>query len=279
VDLSCIISSGDLELYVLGMLPEEEAHKITQLISIFPEIRDEVNSITESLAGIAAMGSNQPSDVVKEKLFQQFSELKAKENPSAVLFAEKESGQEKKVSLRAIPATKKYNWLMAAAIIGLFITTGMVIFLALQNSRHERELVALREATDRANKGLVEQQKENLAYNEMLQLLQDENYSRINLSNVAGKPVATVKLFWNRKTNELVIGSSNLPRPPAGRQYQLWAIVDGKPVNAGMLQEKTVSLQKMLPFQKADAFAITLEKAGGSEQPTLEEMYVMGKPS
>ena len=36
-------------------------------------------------------------------------------------------------------------------------------------------------------------------------------------------------------------------------------------------------LQKMKPFDKADAFAITLEKKGGSTTPTMEAMYVMGK--
>ena len=35
----------------------------------------------------------------------------------------------------------------------------------------------------------------------------------------------------------------------------------------------------MFDFVKADAFAITLEKAGGSPTPTKNEMYVLGKTS
>ena len=33
----------------------------------------------------------------------------------------------------------------------------------------------------------------------------------------------------------------------------------------------------MKVFEKAEAFAITLEKQGGNPTPTKEEMYVMGK--
>ena len=49
MDLSCIISSGDLELYVLGSLSPEEAYQVEQLMSIFPEVREEVDRISETV--------------------------------------------------------------------------------------------------------------------------------------------------------------------------------------------------------------------------------------
>ncbi len=66
---------------------------------------------------------------------------------------------------------------------------------------------------------------------------------------------------------------------PAGKQYQLWAIVDGKPVDGGMITSKdgkNYNIQKMKTFGRAEAFAITLETAGGNPQPK-GTMYVMGK--
>jgi anti-sigma-K factor RskA len=65
-------------------------------------------------------------------------------------------------------------------------------------------------------------------------------------------------------------------------QYQLWAIVDGKPFDAGLLIEtKTAdnkyNIQKMKSFGKAEAFAITLEKKGGSATPSMDKMYVISK--
>ncbi len=60
-------------------------------------------------------------------------------------------------------------------------------------------------------------------------------------------------------------------------QYQLWAIADGKPVNAGMYTEEKDSKIALANIPKAQAFAITLEKKGGSPVPTMENMYVMGE--
>ena len=74
---------------------------------------------------------------------------------------------------------------------------------------------------------------------------------------------------------------TNLPSVPEGMQYQLWAIIDGKPVDAGMIStEKGIyHIQKMKSFGRAEAFAITLEKAGGSPTPTMDQMYVIAKIS
>ena len=71
----------------------------------------------------------------------------------------------------------------------------------------------------------------------------------------------------------------NLPAAPTGKQYQLWTIVDGKPVDMGMLDPEFSNrlLRMKSSSPNAVAFAITLEKAGGSPSPTMDEMYVMGK--
>ncbi len=61
------------------------------------------------------------------------------------------------------------------------------------------------------------------------------------------------------------------------KQYQLWAIVNGKPVDAGTFDMgEGVSFVKLKTIPKAEAFAITLEKRGGSETPTMNAMFVMG---
>jgi anti-sigma-K factor RskA len=54
-------------------------------------------------------------------------------------------------------------------------------------------------------------------------------------------------------------------------------MVDGKPVDAGMLDmDKGQMVVKMKNTPVAQAFAITLEKKGGSPTPDMNAMYVMG---
>lgn len=89
--------------------------------------------------------------------------------------------------------------------------------------------------------------------------------------------------YWNANQKMLILDPVALPRPPRGQQYQLWAIVDAKPLSLGLLPlttegpgTKALALED-INFTQADAFAITLEPAGGSPTPTLEALKVMGK--
>lgn len=62
--------------------------------------------------------------------------------------------------------------------------------------------------------------------------------------------------------------AERLPDLPSGRTYQLWAIVDGEPISAGVLGPRP----DVVTFDVADdisALAISEERAGGADEPTL----------
>ena len=60
-------------------------------------------------------------------------------------------------------------------------------------------------------------------------------------------------------------------------QYQLWAIIDGKPVDAGVFDNNFKGLLKMKDVGTGAAtFAVTIEPRGGRQTPTLETMQVAG---
>ncbi len=112
--------------------------------------------------------------------------------------------------------------------------------------------------------------------NEKWQTLSGSNMQIIALKGVEKHPESKATVFWDQKTKEVYLNAESLPKAPKGMQYQLWAIADGKPVNAGMYTEEKDSKVALSKIPKAQAFAITLEKENGSEVPTMENMYVMG---
>jgi anti-sigma-K factor RskA len=60
-------------------------------------------------------------------------------------------------------------------------------------------------------------------------------------------------------------------------QYQLWAIVDGKPIDAGVFDSNLSGLVKMKDITSgASTFAVTIEPRGGSVSPSLHTMQVVG---
>ncbi|RYF96535.1 MAG: anti-sigma factor, partial [Chitinophagaceae bacterium] len=96
--------------------------------------------------------------------------------------------------------------------------------------------------------------------------------------NGSPDPSSIATIYWDKKKAEVFILVNNLPKAPSDKQYQLWAIVDNKPVSAGVfdVNENSEYLLKMTNISgPAVAFAVTLEKRGGSETPQ-GAMYVLG---
>lgn len=90
-------------------------------------------------------------------------------------------------------------------------------------------------------------------------------------------PDSKVILFWNREKKKYVEQYNKLAKVEKGKQYQLWTIADGKPVNSGVLNKSKQSTdKKVIQLENIQAFAITLGKEGRSEAPTLVAMYVIG---
>ena len=111
-----------------------------------------------------------------------------------------------------------------------------------------------------------------------MDVMTDKNAMPVVLKGTEKSPDALAKIFWMKNTGDVYVDPTNLPQAPSGMQYQVWAIVDGKPVDAGMIAtEKGVyKIQKMKSFGKAQAFAITLETAGGNPTPK-GDMIVLAK--
>lgn len=282
MDLSCIISSGDLELYVLGMLPEEEARQVEQLAALFPEVRQEVDRISEALEAVANDSTLAPGAATRDRMFHTFSQLK--EEPDTIDTESIEPTTREEVpnytADKVVPLNgRKTNYLAAASLIGLAVCLALIAYLVNNNRQNHDTIASLERKLDTTHQTLSQMQQKSLAYDQFLKMMQDENYKEVKLQNVPGKPKAMVSVFWNKATTEVMLVNVSLPQTPPRKQYQLWAIVDGKPVSAGMLEPNNITAQKMQSFAKAEAFAITLEKSGGSATPTMEQLYVMGKTS
>ena len=100
-----------------------------------------------------------------------------------------------------------------------------------------------------------------------------------SLQGTAVSPTSFANIYWDTTTKDVYLLVNNMPTPANNKQYQLWALLNGNPVDLGVIdtsvwQEKL--LVKMKGVQDAQAFAITLEPKGGSPSPTMDAMYVVG---
>ena len=91
--------------------------------------------------------------------------------------------------------------------------------------------------------------------------------------------VATVVLAAAR--HQLVVVTSGLPALPSGKVYQLWLIGPLKIVSAGLLpaaQDGGTSPVIATGLVKGDKLGLTVEPAGGSQQPTTTPLLALPVP-
>ena len=276
MDIQAYIQSGVIESYVLGLASAEEAAEVELMSSRYAEVKQAIELFSKQLEAQAFENATTPPSFVKEKLFEQLKyefsvdeSTETDENPATVIPIETKGPADN------VKPFKLWQYIAAAAIILFIVSAGLNIYFYNNYKQLNTKYQAL--VTERNSL-----QASNDAYrtrlnnmHQSMDMMSDPDMKMVMMKGVKGKENALAKVYWNMKTKDVYLMPESLPQTPQGKQYQLWAIVDGKPVDAGVLGD-CEGLCKMKNIPHAQAFAITLEKKGGSETPTLSDMYVMG---
>lgn len=258
------IASGVLESYILGGLSKQESTEVESNAALYPEVRAELDKLETDLENIAMSYSKTPAPYLKLSIAAKFN------------FASTEKKEEAKIISIGVPAF--YKQAIAASITLAVISTASAGYFWNQWKNAESKVVALEfdKTTLSNNINLTKQQLDGA--NNYLSLMQDTSSVLITLKGSALSPNSAAKVLWNKTTKEVYLGGlASLPAPSEEQQYQLWAIVDGQPVDAGVFDiEKGNILQQLKTISNAQAFAVTLEKKGGSPTPTLAALFLIG---
>ncbi len=248
-----IISSGLLELYAAGLASEAEQQQVQQWRVQYPEVAAELDAIESGLETYAQANAVTPKAEVKEKLFAQINQQPA----APVVNISAGRGQEPRFDI--------WKWAVAASVVLLLGSTVLNITFYNRSETAEAKL-AIAEAQVKEASDMAETLKHDM------DVVQSKYSLPVALKGMPEMPDAKAKIFWMTNTGDVMIDASNLPDAPAGMQYQFWAIVDNKPVDGGLIitndKGKKFRMQKMKSFGHAEAFAISLEKAGGNPTPT-----------
>ena len=257
MEINDIISSGILETYAMGLCSAEEIQQVEQWIKQYPEVASELASIQAGLESYAASHAVKPSDTVKEKLFQRLN-IEVAEKKEAVV----------------VPMSNRWKFMAAAAVVLLIGSAVINLVFYNKYTQTNNELASVKQQMGELAKANEEMKNDGM-------IVSNPNSMPVSLKGMDNMPDAKAKIFWMQNAGgggDVFIDATNLPEAPEGKQYQFWAIVDGAPVSGGMIVKTTkgsFKLQRMKSFGKAEAFAISLEKAGGVEKPT--DVVSMGK--
>jgi anti-sigma-K factor RskA len=273
VNIQEYISTGIIESYVLGLASSPERAEFEAMCSAHPEIQKARDEFEQSLEKyfLDNSGMVKAAPWLKEKIFAEIQ----------VASSSNQKTQER-AAVYPLQAVKTDWWrfIAVAAVILLLFSTIMNYYFFAQYRKYSNKYEELASSQIQMATSNQILQTKLQDFKSALNLMKDPAMAIVKMSSLPTSPfrnsLATV--YWDTRTKDVYLLANNLPTTVSNKQYQLWALVDGKPVDAGVIEIKEgLSFIKMKNIPRAQAFAITLEKRGGSDAPNLSAMYVMGK--
>lgn len=287
MDVQAYIESGVLELYVSGALTEQEMREVERMAHQYPAIKQELDEIEKSFFEMANELHTGPRASLKDELLKNvkmsIAGTSQKNASTEKPVSNTEAVEQKVESAKVIELPKKksntYKFALAASIALLIASTSALLVVYNNLTNTEEKLVDLQ---TKYNESTTRMASLKTSYDEtqnMIGSLRAADVQKLKLDGLAISPESEAMVHWDKATKKVILDPMNLPRTDETHDYQLWAIVGGKPVDLGTFSpgDNELNIYVMKSIEAPQAFAITLEPKGGSENPTMEQMYVMGK--
>jgi len=233
-----------LEKYLLGSTSNEESFQVERYIAMYPKVKEEYDVLQRNLEAFAEMHAIHTPDGLKEKIIAR---------------------------IRGERAGRKrfFQYAVAASLTAcLFAAASYFFYNQNQNLQQENQMVTnqIEILKQDMEAGLEDMRNQFI-------VLQNRNTKKYNVSgNTKAKELKAVA-YINPVKKLSYINVSKLPNLPEDQCFQMWAEVNGKMVNLGVIEEASGPDKLMaLPYGEKAVSYITIEPKGASETPTVENI-------
>lgn len=252
--------------YVLNALSEAEISEFLQLLEEASSeelaLYEELKAVASEMAVLSTKVGN-PSASVKKKIMEVIT---------------------KRTRVNATPKIApiySWNWYRLAAVACfLFAATTLGLFFYSQSLQNEiqikENLVSEQQTIIRRLETEVERKEE------LLTILEARDVDLVLMDGMEDmSPNGYGKVMWDKVSGRALLQVANIPSVPTDKDYQLWFIVNGEPVSAGVFtvddpaRDNFFKIEHLQSSASEGAFAITMEPKGGMPQPT-GDMYLLG---
>jgi anti-sigma-K factor RskA len=256
MDKEKFLASGLLEQYVLRLTTPEEDQEVERFANAFPEIAKEIEEMRFSLEQYAQQYAVPPPPKVKKSILEQIDALETANNgvPSSAT----------KSSLGVFS-----RW-ASVLLLGVYVIFGVIMTLRYQSIKKEnlqllKNLEHCESDSKNSNRKL-----------DIIALIEDRKTQPVYLKGSALSPASQAIVYWNPQSKLAYLNPYALSAPPKGKQYQIWADVDGKMISLGLIDLKVVDFQKINHIDRAVSLNITIEPLGGSKSPNVSQLLANG---
>lgn len=252
MDKKTLIENGILEQYLLGELSPNEQKEVEALIHSDKELQSYFDSLEADFETIGMENAIAPPGNVKKQLMTNI----AKGNDTHI------------VDLKSPTPFKPY-FKIAASIAAFFLLGTLWMYSELNDIKKQLKVVEtennqLNSNIENLNTYLEETNKWYVAIN-------DPDVQKYVLTGNALLPEAKVISYVNHQNRSVVINTKRLPKLNDDKDYQMWADVQGKMINMGIIS-KNKDMLAMKYIDEAESLNITIEPAGGNDHPTVSQL-------
>jgi hypothetical protein len=245
-----IISSGLLEAYLTDDLSDEQCAVVEAHLKNASE-RKEYTIIQQKLEALALAGAIAPDQDVRYRTLMKL------------------------VTKGSVKGRMIYY--LAASISLALLSMASAFYFYSKYTDTNDQLLSLESQNREMADNILQVNTRMEGMRQDLSVLINPAYTRVVMNSTQSGLIHQAVIYFNPSEQKVYLNSSTLPELNEGQQYQLWALIDGQPIDAGTFEVVKDEFQQMRSFEQADAFAVTIEPKGGSTSPTLEKMQVYGE--
>jgi anti-sigma-K factor RskA len=235
------------DAYVLGALPEEERLSFEEYLAAHPERQAEVDELG-AVAGLLAFSppEQEPSPELRSRVMEV---VEARRVGGRSTFARVGDY----LSFRSLA-------LGAAALLVIGLLSWNVLLLD--------QVQDLQGQVENAQGQVKDLQSE-------LEVARAHQSQTIKLKGSWAEQGAIAEVA-SMKKNQIILVARNMPSVPEDKTCQIWVIKGDVPKSSGLFQPDGNGTATPISnsIRKADVIAVTVEPAGGSEQPTSDPVLL-----
>lgn len=230
------------EAYVLGALPDDERATVEAYLALHPERQAEV----DELAGVTGLLALAPPE------YEPSADLRRRVMDAV----EAESARPR--AARQRPASSWLDRFAGLRNVALGAAAVLVVGLLSWNVLLQGDIEELRGQVEEARSANQSQETREIA-----------------LGGSWAEQGASAEVTA-LKDDRAILVVEDMPSMPKDRTGQVWVIHDDKPLPSGLLDPSgnMAATAITTPLRGAEAIAVTIEPAGGSDKPTSDPVLV-----
>ena len=242
--LQLFMDSGLLDNYVIGATTPDENLEVESYIAKFPEVAAAYDQLQDNLEILAKSHSVEAPKHILEAIMEDVSPV---------------------IAMPSAPRHHRTPWFSIAASIAALIFAGTAFLLHEQNLSlaHENQVV-VEEIFDLRNDIQDNNDRLESVMLQFMNLNNPETEKYVLRGNSRAKNLKTVA-YINAVDKTSMIDVVSLPKLPENQTYQIWAELQDRMVNLGILDESERNKLKTIPYtENALGLSITIEPKSGA---------------